>query len=47
MKYTKEQEVQIVKLSRYRKEPTKGRNRTYMAIKDIAKFLNKSTAHVS
>ena len=47
MKYTKSQEIEIVKLFRYRKQPHKGKNKTYMAVKDIAKFLNRSSTHVS
>ena len=47
VKYSKEQELQIVQLFRFRKQPVNGRNRTYMAVKDIARFINKSSTHVS
>ena len=47
VKYSKQKEIQIVKLFRFGKQPHIGKNKTYMRIKDIAKFLNKSTTHVS
>ena len=47
VKYPKDQEIEMVKIFRFRKQPHPGRNRTYMPLKDIAKFLNKSIAHVS
>ena len=46
MKYTKEQAMQIVRLCRYRVMPKAKRNKTYMRIKDIAAFLNKSYSYV-
>ena len=46
MKYPKEEEIEMVKFLRYRKQPIDGKNRTYMPLKHIAAFLNKSIAHV-
>ena len=46
VKYTKTQAIDIVRIFRYRKQPATGINRTYMKVKDIAKFLNKSNSYV-
>ena len=47
VKYPKKHEIEIVRLFRYGKQPHIGKNKTYMTVKDIAKFLNKSSEHVS
>ena len=46
LNYRKEEEVQMVKFLRFRKEDPQSSKQTYMALSDIAKFLNKSTAYV-
>ena len=47
MKYNKEEEIKMVRLFRFRnRNPSESKHR-YMKIKDIAKFLNKSSTYVS
>ena len=46
MKYMKEDEVNMVKFLRYRTHDPTSCHHTYMPMKTIAKFLNKSISHV-
>ena len=44
--YTKNEEYEMIKFLRYRKEDPRSSRVTYMALKSVAKFLDKSTAYV-
>ena len=46
LKYTKEDEEQIIKFLRFRGEAPAASEYTYMALKDIAKHLGKSVSYV-
>ena len=43
---TKAEDIVVVKYLSFRKEDPSKSNRTYMALRSIAKFLGKSTAYV-
>ena len=44
--YTKNEEVEMVKFLTFRKEDPRISRHTFMALKNVAKFLGKSTAYV-
>ena len=46
MKYTKESEYSMVKYLRFMNNKPHLTRNTYMSLKDIAKFLNKSASYV-
>jgi len=47
IKYSKEEEIEMIKFLSYRLRDPKGIGHSQMSQTDIAKFLSKSTAYVS
>ena len=47
LKYSKDEDIQMIKFLVFRKEDPTTSKRTYMEMKSVAKFLGKSTAYVS
>ena len=46
VRFTKENEVKIVKYLRYRKDNPSTTNKTYMKLDSIARFINRSYSYV-
>ena len=46
MRYSPSDSIQIIRFLRYRNQPTHSISKTYMSLRDIAKFLNRSISYV-
>ena len=44
--YTKDEEIEMIRFLRFRKEDPKYSKRTFMGLRSIAKFIGKSMAYV-